>query len=127
MKLFTAIARELDRVARCTASNHPALDNAESCLAALLARLPSGSGFDSGVKLDREQSTVDRLVFNADFHHMSESGFYDGWTTHQVIIKPSLLWGFDMRITGRNRNEIKDYIYEVMESVLNEDVDGKGA
>jgi hypothetical protein len=44
---------------------------------------------------------------------MNEGGYYDGWTEHQVIITPSLQHGFDVRVTGQDRNEIKDYLAEL--------------
>lgn len=72
--------------------------------------LPSGSGFDSGTKFLFEESNDNKLVFQADFHHMDDNGYYDGWSEHSVIIRPDLGMGIDIKITGRNRNEIKDYI-----------------
>lgn len=80
--------------------------------------LPSGSGFDSGTTLDLDVSKPDRLVFRTAFHHMNEGGYYDGWTDHNVIVTPSLAFGFNLRITGRDRNEIKDYIAETFRYVL---------
>src|SRR5215469_16388627 len=52
--------------------------------------LPSGSGFDSGTKFDLDASRADKLVFHTSFHHMNESGMYDGWTEHTVTVTPSL-------------------------------------
>ena len=49
------------------------------------------------------------------FHHMNDGGFYDGWTEHSVVVTPSLVYGFDTRITGRDRNDIKNYIGEEMD------------
>jgi len=72
--------------------------------------LPSGSGFDSGTTLNFEKSTPNKLVFDTSFHHMNDVGIYDGWTEHSVIVTPDLSVGFDLRVTGRDRNEIKDYI-----------------
>ena len=72
--------------------------------------LPSGSGFDCGSKLDIEASKPNRLVFHTEYHHMDEGGFYAGWTKHAIIVTPSLAQGFDVRITGQDRNQIKDYI-----------------
>ena len=83
--------------------------------------MPSGSGVDSGTKL-LDNSTPDRLVFQADFHHMDENGFYDGWTEHQIIVTPSLAYGFNVRITGRNRNEIKDYLADLFNHIFNMEV-----
>lgn len=74
--------------------------------------LPSGSGFDSGTKLDWDRSTGDKLVFHTSFHHMDQHGGYDGWTEHDVIVHPSLIHTLDLRVRGRNRNDIKDYIHE---------------
>lgn len=73
--------------------------------------MPSGSGIDNGTNLD-DSSTPERLVFNMSFHHMDEHGCYNGWTDHQVIVKPSLQFGIDIRITGRDKNQIKEYLYE---------------
>lgn len=73
--------------------------------------LPHGSGFDTGTKFDWQRSTHNKLVFNTAFHHMNEGGFYDGWTEHTIIITPDLMFGFNLKITGRNRNDIKEYIH----------------
>lgn len=85
--------------------------------------LPHGSGFDSGCNFDPDASRPNRLVFSADFHHMNENGFYDGWTTHSVIITPDLAFGFNMRITGRDKREIKEYISQVFHDVLSQSVE----
>jgi hypothetical protein len=71
--------------------------------------MPSGSGFDSGVDIDFERSNSERLVFYTSFHHMVE-GYYDGWTDHTVTVKPSLFYGIDVKVGGRNRNDIKEHI-----------------
>lgn len=95
------------------ANNGEWLDNHSNTIAELISRfMPSGSGIDCGTKLD-DCSTPERLVFNLSFHHMDENGFYDGWTEHQVIVKPSLQFGVDIRITGRDKNQIKEYLHEV--------------
>lgn len=82
--------------------------------------LPSGSGFDSGTKVDLDRSTPDRIVLTTSYHHMNENGMYDGWTDHEVIITPSLQFGFNLRITGRNRNDIKEYMHEVFQAALDQ-------
>lgn len=85
--------------------------------------LPSGSGFDSGTKLDLDSSTGDKLVFGTAFHHMNESGMYDGWTPHVVTVRPSLAFGFNLSISGRDRNGIKEYIGELFGLALNEEIE----
>lgn len=80
-------------------------------------RLPRGSGFDCGTQI-AETSTPDRLVLTTEFHHMDCNGSYDGWSSHTVICQPSLVHGFTLRVTGRDRNEIKDYIADTFNSAL---------
>ena len=58
-------------------------------------------------------STPDKLVFYTSFHHMNDNGFYDGWTEHTVTVRPSLQFGFNMKISGQNRNEIKYHLHDV--------------
>lgn len=53
---------------------------------------------------------------------MDENGFYDGWTEHQVIITPDLQFGFNLRITGLNQNDIKDHLYELFDDALRQDI-----
>lgn len=69
---------------------------------------PSGSGVDAGINL-QEESKPQKLVFSCDFHHMDDQGVYDGWTAHNAIVTPTF-GGFDVRITGRDRNGVKDYL-----------------
>ena len=79
---------------------------------------PSGSGFDAGTRLDWDATTPERLVFVTSFHHLTEHGYYDGWTEHRVTIRPSLALAYHMTISGRDRNEIKDYIGECFSAFL---------
>lgn len=85
--------------------------------------LPSGSGIDSGCKIDVENSSSDKVVILFSWHHMNENGFYDGWTDHKLIVKPKLWNSFDMRITGRDRNYIKEHLYDLFDSALREIVE----
>ena len=84
--------------------------------------MPSGSGFDNGTSIDLDRSHATRLVFVTAYHHMSEHGYYDGWTEHKVIVTPSFL-GFDIHVTGHDRNDIKDYIVECFHAALSESRD----
>jgi hypothetical protein len=83
--------------------------------------LPHGSGLDCGVIFNFDESTPDKLVFMADFHHINDSGYYDGWSKHKVIITPSLQYGLSLRITGLDRNYIKDYLHELFSVVFSFD------
>lgn len=83
------------------------------------SRLPRGNGFNSGSEFLPGNSTESRLVFATSFHHMDECGGYDGWTEHNVIVTPRF-GGFDIRVTGRNHNEIKDYIGDIFHDALSD-------
>ena len=83
--------------------------------------LPRGSGIDAGTTIDREQTTRNKIVLNTAFHHIDTNGYYDGWTEHTVIVTPSFD-GIDIRITGRNRNDIKDYLHEIFDHALSQHV-----
>lgn len=80
--------------------------------------LPSGSGFDSGTTIDLDKSTGEKLVFHTSYHHMTEHSYYDGWTEHDVVVIPSLIHKFITKITGRNRNDIKEHISETFAAAL---------
>jgi hypothetical protein len=85
--------------------------------------LPSGSGFDGGTHLDFERSNESRLIFTTAFHHMDEGGMYDGWTEHEIWVRPHLAFGITLTVKGRDRNQIKDYIGEVFDHALNLELD----
>jgi hypothetical protein len=81
--------------------------------------LPSGSGFDCGTTLCEEECRDgERLVFSTEFHHMDGHGGYDGWTQHKVTVYPSLVFGLDIRVSGRDRDGIKDYIVQCFHDAL---------
>ena len=83
--------------------------------------MPHGSGVDCGTKIDLDASHAEKLVFYASFHHMNENGFYDGWTEHTITVTPSFT-GINLRISGRNRNEIKEYLYETFDCALSQEI-----
>lgn len=83
--------------------------------------LPSGSGWDNGTRYDHDRSTPNHLVLYGSWHHMDDNGSYDGWTDHEIHVRPSLAFGFDLRVTGRDRNEIKDYLAEMFDAALREE------
>lgn len=120
-KVYQAIAESLLAARNCEKAGDRSewilrhMDRIKTLCAAVL---PHGSGFDNGSKLDAELSKPDRLVFETAFHHMNSNGFYDGWTHHSVIVTPSLVFGFELRITGRNRDDIKAHIAECFHTAL---------
>lgn len=77
---------------------------------------PSGSGVDSGTKIDWECTTKNQIVLNADFHHMDDNGYYDDWTEHNVVIKPD--WtGINLKVTGKDKRQIKEYLADLFYEV----------
>ena len=84
----------------------------------ILENAPSGSGFDSGTEFLGINPNQE-LVFKTSFHHMDEMGGYDGWTEHGVKIIPHLGFGFHIKISGTNKNDIKEYISDVFHEWLN--------
>jgi len=43
---------------------------------------------------------------------------YDGWTEHKIIVTPSLMAGFNLQITGKDKGQIKEYLCEVYQTWL---------
>lgn len=131
MKVYQAIARQLGRIRICEVPvRNP---NAEANIADATDKIediveryfPHGSGFDSGTKFDFDVSHPNRLVFQADFHHMDEHGVYDGWTEHRVIVTPDLQFDFEARVTGNNRNDIKSMIEEYFCDALSTEIEAR--
>lgn len=90
----------------------------------LMDYAPSGSGIDSGTKLldpTFKSGKVIAIKLQADYHHMNEAGYYDGWTEHVVTIRPSLADDFTLSISGRDRNQIKEYLHDVYSTWLDEE------
>ena len=79
--------------------------------------LPSGSGFDAGTRIDLDASRPDRITFKTAFHHMDSAGVYTGWTQHKIIMTPAF-GSPALRVTGKNRNGIKDHIAETVGAAL---------
>jgi hypothetical protein len=79
--------------------------------------LPSGSGFDAGTTFNEELSTDHKLVFDTQFHHMDDGG-YTKWTSHRVTIRSSFISGFEIKVSGPNYRDIKDYIADTFNMAL---------
>lgn len=85
--------------------------------------LPHGSGIDSGCTIS-DKSTEERIIIIVPYHLMDEFGGYCGWQDFTVVCKPSFD-GIDMRITSNAKDKfaIKEYLYDLFDSVLNEEFD----
>jgi len=82
--------------------------------------LPSGSGFDSGTKIDRKcKQPLRTFKLETSYHHMDDAGFYDGWTSHVVTVTADMTGtGPEIGISGRDKNMIKDYIGDTFGCLL---------
>lgn len=75
----------------------------EDRLETLAALLPSGSGIDSGVTIDRDASNGDRVVLDVPYHEMNDVGMYVGWINYRITARADLQTGVDLEIRRNNR------------------------
>lgn len=127
-RIYQQISRTLSALETC---NQEWQERHEEALGQIMKTAPSGSGIDSGTKLLLEECKPDKLVFQMDFHHMfhvegDPGEYYDGWTEHKVTVQPCLSFGFQIDISGRDRNQIKDYLYDVFRDWILSSVDREG-
>ena len=80
--------------------------------------MPSGNGLNNGMSIDANQSNEDKLIFRTSYQHMNDAGYYDGWTDHNVTVRASLLNEITIYISGRDRNNIKEYLHDVFFNAL---------
>ena len=123
LPLYRAIATAVAARTNCDASGNSEWEQKWYIrLQELEKELPSGSGFDSGTTIDLDKSTGEKLVLHTSFHHMNDGGYYDGWTDHTVTVRPSFIGGFDVRVSGRNRNDIKGYVADMFVESLDQEI-----
>lgn len=124
-KVVTAIANKFQAMLNCEESgNVEWYGKHEDAIKDILKNyMPAGSGFDSGTGFNAVESKPEKLVFETAFHHMNEVGYYEGWTHHKVIVTPSLVYGYTIRVTGRDKKQIKEYIAAAFEAALSAEID----
>ena len=123
MKTYQNLSSIIDARLTCIQrSNETWITGHEDMIYEIMKTSPSGSGIDDGTLIDLDKSTGEKLIFSFSYHHMNENGYYDGWTEHRLIVTPSLQFGLRLRITGPDRNQIKDYLYDVYREWLNEEL-----
>lgn len=126
--LIQHIAGALEARANCARSgNVEWLQRHSERLNQLARFLPSGSGINNGTTIELDASNGGKIVLRTSFHHMDEYGSYDGWSEHVVTVRPAFD-GIDIAISGRNRNDIKDYLrdtfYQSLTTTIAEDEHG---
>jgi hypothetical protein len=125
---MTTVAQRFAELVQARANSYDAVwfERHTDRIAALNGVMPSGAGFDNGTEIVLADdlakaagcSTGAKLVFQTAFHHMTADGVYDGWTEHTVTVTPSFIGGFDLKVSGRDRNQIKDYIADTFSHAL---------
>lgn len=116
---LSRLANTLQAWKSCVASDKKVMAMShDTAIDLMLEALPHGSGIDNGVKLDREASSNNLLVFHLSFHHMDEQGGYDGWTEHRLSVRPSFIHGYEMYISGKDRNYTKEYLQQVFDGIF---------
>lgn len=122
-KLYQKIASCVDARLRCIENNNTLWEEKHFSQIWMLvkAHMPSGSGVDCGTKINLDKSTGDKLYFTFEYHHMDENGMYCGWTSHKVVVTPSLIHGINIRITGKSDD--REYFYDIFANALETMVD----
>lgn len=115
MKLLEALAQNA-RILETQPHFSPLHDAAVMRKRRIIAALPSGSGFDAGTRIEKVNDVS--MVFVTEYHHLNEHGFYDGWTKHTVRVTASFSTGFNISVSGRDKNGIKEYIADVFNVCL---------
>ena len=118
MKIYQAIAQKL------------AIDDTDSVKCIIDDHFPNGSGFDVGSLFDFEKSHKNKLIIRIPYHCMDEHGYYDIWVFPELIITPSLMHEYNMRINwkgyrGKYKNSLNDYIYDSFSYILDKEIDYK--
>lgn len=109
----------IETINRLLAKNHEGSQEDEISQL-IFEHLPSGSGIDTKVKLDYINSKVDKkLIFYFSYHFMNDTGFYVGWEDYTVKAYPTFTYpGFRLVIVGKNKDNIKEYFYELFYDAL---------
>lgn len=90
MTLLTRLYRTLQARDNCRKSGNVEWESRHNdTLRAYSKDFPHGSGFDIGTVL--EDYCEDKMIFATSFHHMDDVGYYVGWSSWRVIVRP----GFD--------------------------------
>jgi len=136
MKVYQRIANLLQARENCEQSGNSEWHARHGQEIQRVARdfLPRGSGFDSGTTVDLDllpvssvpfrvgASTPEKIILDTSFHHMNSDGYYNGWTEHRCVVRPSLAHGFTLSVGGRDRRGIKEEIGDCLRAALDAEI-----
>ena len=75
--------------------------------------LPIGNGIEKECVISLK-STKKRIVIDTAYWHE----LLQEWTEHQIVVTPSFEGEINIRVTGKNVDNIKEYINEVFRKAL---------
>ena len=73
-------------------------------------------------KIIDEKRYKNRIVIKAQYHVMNDAGYYIGWYTYKIIVKPTFQHGLDFTITGRDYNGLREYVGDCVYNALDMEV-----
>ena len=79
--------------------------------------LPIGNGIEKECVISLK-STKKRIVIDTAYWHPNDNYETGLWTDHQVVITPSFEGEINIRVTGKNVDNIKKYLHEVFREAL---------
>ncbi len=126
--LFQQIARQIDRRLRLINLDvvpEKWITDCEEKLEKLETLLPSGSGIDSGTKINLEDSKPNMIILDSSYHVMAD-GYYTHWIDFEVIVLPSLSFPFMLDIDAAwddGNDDIQDHLYQTYEMNLSEELE----
>jgi len=109
------MAKAIEAKKNCIKSgNEKWFDIWEDKIKTIIDSLPHGSGIDSDITL-MDASTGEKIVIESSYHCMNDGGYYDGWINFRLTITGSLMFGFNLNITGNfgKHQDVKDYLHEI--------------
>lgn len=123
-KLYQVLALRVEAMKNCEATGNTEWRAKHLASIEWLVKqfMPFGGGFDNGTVFIWS-GAANLLAFDTRFHHMNGDGYYNGWTSHTVRVRPSLALGFLLTISGQDRNNVKDVVHEAFYDALNIEID----
>jgi hypothetical protein len=87
--------------------------------------MPKGGGWKDGTSIDLTESNDSEIVLRGTYYHVISYGNYGAPTEHKILIDASLSRGFKVKVTGRDKNDVKDELYERFVGALNTTLNGE--
>lgn len=109
-------------------------DELDIRLAAALAELPSGGGYDSPAILEPVWDltstfpTITAIAMEVPFHAMDEHGCYAGWCTYRFVVKPcfggiDLIDGTHDEVPEAEEADLANYVGEPIYDALTKEIE----